>query len=430
MMQKRLLHRFFIILLVVVFMLSNSFDNLHSSSKITDLNIQDSYLIHNISYVAQHERNFCVYACLTMIFNFMGLNTSLNEMLFYSGVGYTHSYSLESRLPYEEIYQRFDFLYHVYGVSSRSWWPQQNNLSNTELWEQYFTRLKENITSDIPVVTMVDPFSLPSLRNQFKVSDFLWNKIFPSGRHVIVIIGFNEMNQTLCYNDPNAGYYGDSSFGDHAWINVSTFRQAQESLNERINEYHFTTYQRIDQPLSKKDAFEQAFQKNIENLTGVFPGHRRYYGIVASRLMQLDFSSEENNSLDTLHMYKTYGGTGVNFTVFMVMQKIFSSLNPLHPNIFDIVMAGRQSPFVDIAAIKSDVAEYLQNCSIQPSLCKYQSNLLRNESALWYDLAGFYNIFLRKGMFLSDIRAFQILHTMHTTMNDIIEIEETLIASS
>ena len=130
MMQKRLLHRFFIILLVVVFMLSNSFDNLHSSSKITDLNIQDSYLIHNISYVAQHERNFCVYACLTMIFNFMGLNTSLNEMLFYSGVGYTHSYSLESRLPYEEIYQRFDFLYHVYGVSSRSWWPQQNNLSN------------------------------------------------------------------------------------------------------------------------------------------------------------------------------------------------------------------------------------------------------------------------------------------------------------
>jgi Mg2+ and Co2+ transporter CorA len=426
MMQRKVLTLSLILMLLIVFIVSNSFVITIHSSKIPASNTQESHLIKGVSYVAQNERNFCVYACLTMIFNNMGLNTSLNEMLFYSGVGYTHSYNLAKRLPNEEIYRRFDFLYSVYGVSSQSWWPQDNTLSKDELWEQYFTRLKENITKDIPVITMVNPFSLPSLRNQFKVNDDLWKTIFPTGKHVILVIGYNETNRTICYNDPNAGFYGDNHFGDHAWINISTFRQIQE----KINNYHFNIYIPSSQPLTKNDAFEQAFRKNIENLTGGIQPDKRYYGISASKQMQNDFSSGENKSQQTYQMYKEYGGNGVNISLFICMHTFCSIINPRHPNVFDILLAGKQSPFADIAAIKSNVADYLQNCSIQPSLCKNQSDLLRNESARWHELSNYYNIFLRKGIFLSDVRAIQVMNNMDKLVREIIDIEEALIAQS
>jgi hypothetical protein len=421
---RKFLNLFFIVLINIVLIVPNLCVTTASLSKNLDSNTHESHLIQGISYVAQSERNFCVYACLTMILNHMGLHTSLNELLFYSGVGYTHSYSVSKRLPGADIYRRFDFLYSVYGVSSQSWWPSNSNVSKDELWEQYYTRVKENITKDIPVVTRVDPFSLPSLRNQFKVNDYLWNTIFLTGYHVILIIGYNDTNQTICYNDPNAGFYGDDRFGDHAWITISAFRQMQE----KINSYHFNTYKQSSQPLSKNEAFEQAFRKNIENLTGGIQPDRRYYGLAASQQMQIDFSSAKNNSQETLRLYKEYGGNGVNITLFMCMQKLCSIVDPRHPNVFDILLAGKTSPFADIANVKWDVADYLQNSSIQPGLCKNQSNLLRNESELWRELSHYYNIFLKKGIYVSDIRAIYIMNKMEQLLKEIIDIEEALIA--
>ena len=417
---------FFIVLLSIILIVPNTCIATANSSKNLDTKTNENHLIQGVSYVAQSERNFCVYACLTMILNYMGLNTSLHELLFYSGVGYTHSYSISKRLPSADIYRRFDFLYHVYGISGQSWWPPNTNLSNDERWEQYYTRVKENITNDIPVVTRVDPFSLPSLRNQFKVNDDLWNIIFPTGVHVILLIGYNDTNQTICYNDPNAGFYGDDYFGDHAWISINTFRQMQE----KINSYQFNTYKQKNQPLSKTEAFHQAFQKNIENLTGGIQPDKRYYGLRASQQMHSDFSSAENNSQETIRLYKDYGGNGVNITLYMCMQKLCSILNRHHPNVFDILLAGKTSPFDDIANVKRDVAEYLQNSTIQPSLCKNQSNLLRNESLLWHELAQYYTIFLKKGIYLSDLRAIHIIKNMEQLMSDIIAIEEAIIIAS
>ena len=421
---RKFLNLFFIVLINIVLIAPNLCVTTASLSKNLNMNTHESHLIQGISYVAQSERNFCVYACLTMILNHMGLNTSLNELLFYSGVGYTHSYSVSKRLPSADIYRRFDFLYSVYGVSSQSWWPSNSNASKDELWMQYYTRVKENITKDIPVVTRVDPFSLPSLRNQFKVNDNLWNTIFPTGYHVILIIGYNDTNQTVCYNDPNAGFYGDDRFGDHAWITISAFSQMQE----KINSYHFNIYKQSSQPLSKNEAFEQAFRKNIENLTGGIQPDRRYYGLAASQQMLIDFLATKNNSQETFRLYKEYGGNGVNFTLYRYMQELCSIIDPRHPNVFDILLTGKTSPFADIANVKWDVADYLQNSSIQPDLCKNQSNLLKNESELWHGLSQYYNIFLKKGTYLSDIRAIYIMNKMAQLINEIIDVEEALIA--
>ncbi len=388
----------------------------------------ESHLITDVPYVAQTERNFCVYSCFTMVFNFMGLNTTLDEMLFYGGLGYTHSYNEEVRHPNERIYNRFDFLYHVYGVSEQSWRLTDQNLSEDDRWEQYYTKVKENVTNDFPILTGVDPFSLPSLRNQFKAGEFVWDSMFPSpGYHVILVIGYNDSNQSICYHDPNAGFYGNGNYGNYAWMSSADFRQAHEI----IDDYFIIAFIQSSPPLSKTDAFEEAFRKNIENLTGDFPEHWGFhFGINASKRMQLDFSAGKNQSQETSRLYRKYGGTGWNYTVDSWMQRLCSRLDPAHPNIFDIIMAGKEDPFEDIAAGKNHAADFLEHCLIHQSLCENQSVLLRNESKYWHELSEYYTIFLRKGMFLSDLRAVYILSRMEAVVQDIIGIEETIITQT
>jgi len=129
-------------------------------------------------------------------------------------------------------------------------------------------------------------------------------------------------------------------------------------------------------------------------------------------------------------MYKAYGGTGMNYTLDLVIHWLLTHLNPNHPNIYDMIIAGKQDPFEEIAAAKNHTAQYLVQCVIHPSLCKNQSALLYSESAKWHQLSTYYTIFMRKGMFLSSIRATHVMSTMETLVQDIINIEEALITQT
>lgn len=399
-----------------------------SASPATLLNarLQETHVINRVPYVAQTEVNYCLFASVTMVFNYMGLNTSLDELLFYTGIGYSHSYSEEQRLPQVAIWGRFDFLYHLFGVTATSWQPPNQNLSNDVRWELYYARVKENISRDIPVITMVDPFSLPSLRDQFKVNDFVWEKMFPPGHHVIVVVGYNEANQSICYQDPNAGYYGNGSLGTYAWMPLSSFRLAHEKLKN----YRIITYAQTGTPLSKQEAFDEAFSKNIDNLTGGSQVNGWYYGINASEAMELDFSPGVNQSQETSRMYKAYCGTGLNYTLDLVIHWLCCHIDPTHPNIYDMIVAGKQDPFEEIAAVQNHTAQYLAQCMIHPSLCKNQSALLRNEAEQWHQLSTSYTIFMRKGMFLSNVRAAYVMSTMKALVKNIIHIEEALITQT
>ena len=397
-----------------------------SPSTLLKVGLQESHVIKGVPYVAQTEVNYCPYACETMVFNYMGLNTSLDELLFYSGVGYRYTYRPVQRLPHVDLWGRFEFMQSLFGVTEQVWMTRDHNLSDDERWSQFYTRVKENITREVPVITMVDPFSLPSLRNQFKVSDFIWKIMFPPGHHVIVVVGYNDTNQSICYNDPNAGYYGDGSLGTYAWMPLSLFRQA----HEKVGMYVVITYNQTGTPLSKHDQFDEAFGSNIENLTGGSSGPGWYYGINASKQMELDFSQGINQSQETSRMYKAYGGTGLNYTLDVVIHWLLTRLDPKHPNIYDMIMAGKQDPFEEIAAAKNHTAQYLTRCVINPSLCKNQSALLLSESEQWHKLSTSYTVFMRKGMFLSSIRATYVMSTMETLVQDIINIEEALITQT
>jgi Peptidase_C39 like family len=369
--------------------------------------------------------NYCPYACETMVFNYMGLNTSIDELLFYNGAGYRHLYRPEQRLPHVDLWGRFGFMQSLFGVTEQEWMAD-HNLSDDERWSQFYTRVKENITKDVPVITMVDPFALPSLRNQFKCSDFIWKTMFAPGHHVIVIVGYNDTNQSVCYNDPNAGYYGDGRLGTYAWMSLGVFRQAHEN----VGVYFVITYTQTSSPLSKQDAFDEVFRSNIENLSGGWSSQGGYRGINASEQMAFDFSPGVNQSQETSAMYKTYGGTGLNYTVDLVIHWLLTHFNPNQPNIYDMIVAGKQNPFSEIAAAKKHVALYLAACMIYPGLCKNQSVLLSSESGQWYNLTTSYDLFMRKGVFLSNSRAAHAMNTMEQLVNEIVSLEQALIDHS
>ena len=418
-----------VVLLILLF-LAPGFSSIEVSSASLPVNLeaglQEGHVINGVPYVAQTEVNYCPYACETMVFNSMGLNTSIDELLFYSGAGYRHLYRPDQRLPQVDLWGRFEFMQSLFGVTEQDWTPQGHNLSADERWSQFYTRVKENITRDVPVITMVDPFSLPSLRNQFQCSDFIWKTMFAPGHHVIVVVGYNDTNQSICYNDPNAGFYGDGHLGTYAWMPLSMFRQAQE----RVGVYFVITYVQTGTPLSKRDAFDVAFRSNIENLSGGSSGSGWYHGINASEQMKLAFSPGTNQSQETSRLYKTYGGTGLNYTVDLAMHWLLTHLDKAHPNIYDMIVAGKQDPFDEIAAAKKHVAQYLATCMVYLGLCKNQSRLLHGESEEWHNLSAYYSIFMRKGLFLSNLRAAHVMNGMEQRMKHIILLEQALITQT
>ena len=269
----------------------------------------------------------------------------------------------------------------------------------------------------------MNPFCLPSLRDQFPIDDPLWNTLLPHGRHVIVITGYNDTNHSVCYNDPNAGYYGDSRYGDYAWMPLSTLREARETSDISFS----FTYTPVSPPLSKEAAFQEAFQRNIDALAGSitdpWPGP---YGINASSQMLHEYSPGVNTSQETIALYETTGGFGIDYHLNHAMHLLCTLIEPYTPNVFDIILAGEKNPFHQIAMGKHLVADYLQNCTIRPGLCTNQSIILRTEAAAWDNLSACYTVFLQHGRLLSGIRATLVMKKMETFTNTIISLEEQL----
>ncbi len=408
-----------------------------NSLNILSLKTPESHLIEGVSYVRQTEGYFCYYASCAMIFNHLGLNTSLEEILFYDGVGYSHKYNEDDRLPDEGRYLGdFNFVLDLFGLVEESWMAPFGEQGNDEYWELYLQRLKEDISNDIPVMTLVDPFSLSSLKNQFIIPDFLWEKLLPPGIHMIIIIGYDENNQSICYNDPNAGFYGESSYGDHAWMNVNDYRKAVE--RNIYNAYVIWTYNQIQEPLPKKEAFEKAYIKNIEKIKGNrsaffengHGGFQDVFGINASKQLVNDFSSGEENRMNTIQLYKNHEETGINYSLSWFMEMVFSYLFPNHPSIFDIFMVGNIDPYESIAAEKIHCAKYLEHNIFYTELGKKQASLLTEESDIWVTLSNYYKVFMRRGNYLSSFRAENLIEKMEKTMQNIVTLEQSIIDES
>lgn len=412
--------------IVVFILISSTIPSLSANSNIySTITIPESHLIQGVKYVPQNAGIYCLYADITMVLKYLGFDTSLEDILFYDGLGYFYTYDpLIERLPKEGCYVNFSFVFDLFGVNVTDWYPDEY-ITKKVRWDKYYERLRTNLSEDKPVITGVDPFSMSSLRNQFMVTDFLWDRLLNPGHHHVLIIGYNNSNQTVCYMDPNAGLYGDESFGNYTWMSVNNLKTAVEK-NVWPN-YKIMTIEKKSNPLTKEERFVKTLEANVKKFEGNYSNLFNYHGIKALKMMKNDFSKGLNSRLKTILIYKKYGKAGISFTFLELYYKLLSTLFPNKSTIFNFYKVGNENPFERIADEKKQTADYLEKSNFYSEFSNNQSNLLRKEIRLWFNLSDYYKIFMRRGVFLSLFRANILLEKMENSIDEIIIIEQKLI---
>jgi outer membrane protein assembly factor BamB len=226
----------------------------------TSIEIPESNIIKNVPYVNQGDSWYCGCATLTMTFQYYGINTSLYEVCFNSGFGYSAGYKIKWPCfcisDYYLAYQVAErqLLADIYGLKYSYSDFYDTSISDDMKWQRYWTSVKENISQNIPVTTLVWMNELPYYENQ-------------PYSHYILLVGYNESNNTVCIHDSIATVDNTSmTSGAYIYIPIDSLRNAIKYLDySYLVEIFVDT---SDEPLSKKDAFELAHSRNIQKMKG------------------------------------------------------------------------------------------------------------------------------------------------------------------
>ena len=397
----------------------------------------DSHIIDGVPYVGQETSFFCAYASFTMLINsFNHINTSLQDVVYYSGMGYSLTYPdfMKKRFPIiGTISSQFSkdnkFLTSLFGLSPKSWNPIDNSIPEDRYWQEYWNRVKENISSNVPVLTSANPYKLSSFRSILNLPDLFWD-IFQSGGHAIVIVGYNESNSSVCYHDPALALFGLPEYGRYAWMDLSDFNEAIQT-SAGVN-YAVLIFEQISDPLSKKDAFNKSHLRNLEKMKGNTSAYSEYfvdltngseYGINALKLMQDHLGPGFENGFKTIMFYKNECKLGIFYRLIKTFEPIVSKIFSL-PS--DVAEKFTINIFKMVSIEKSWMAGFLKNNTELSNVCEYEAMLFENEAKLWGELSSLYSVFQRRGITLSLPRAFFVINQMSRTLDDIIEIEEAI----
>jgi hypothetical protein len=419
----------------------------------------ECHVIDGVPYVGQETDFYCVFASPTMIFRYYGINTSLAEVLFNSGVGYSMVYS-----PYwlhrcliggtGATNWKIDreFLATLYGLSYNETWTAQRNPPDT-CWDKYWKNVKQNITQDRPVLTWVNPVYLSSVQNAVKkalnISGNWWNKIpdfvwglFPSiVSHMIVLVGFNENNGTVCFNDPAAALMGHPECGTYAWMPIQDFQKAMQSLARQSDTAYMVGAfaNTSENPLDKETAFKQAYARNLELMNGnvsLYDDHViddwkcAHFGVNALKQLKTDLGSGIPHRITTIYLYK-YVCVKNCFTISYRLYKLFDIFLPA---LLDLSDYHCMANYYHRAAVeKMNVSQYLwQTKDLVDDanifwICERDAILLSREAENFTKLASNFSLFLEKGIFLTLPCAFPITDAMARVVDEAISIEEEIL---
>jgi len=424
-------------------------------------NKKETHIIEGIPYVSQETDFYCTYACPAMIFKYYGINTSLYEILFNSGVGYSLAYShpklkrfLLSCTGTSNWDSDRSFLASLYGLSYEENRSSSNALSEEEHWNKYWTKVKKNISNDIPVITVTDPVYLTSIRNCLKeelnipewiwsnTPEFIWGMFPCTMSHMIVIVGFNESDGAICFNDPSTAIFGHPEYGLYAWMNLTDFRESMDrfSKNQPYYSYVTGTYKNISKkPLEKTSRFIKARQRNIERMYGNISTYDDYIvekwncsnlGINALKELEKNLGNGIKNRITTIFTYKIISAA----YMFSLAYKIYYLFDKFLPFVVDLSDYQSQMNYCyQLAVEKQDISQYLWgiqyvfNDSNISKTCRRDAILLGYEAENFTRLALNFSKFLEMGMLMPLPCAFSITENMADITGNMISIERKII---
>ncbi len=412
--------------------------------------LPESHFIEGVPYVGQ-TGPYCYYASCTMIYKYYGINTNESEVLFTTGAGHSLAYpctgpdamknSAWTRYPVAgyALSQESDFICSLYNLSFHEWKPDSNKLSETKIWDQYWLMVKENISNNVPVITCPAPTGLISsirvIKNSINIPDKLLDFIltlFSGGGHAIVVVGYNETNQSVCFNDPASALVGHPEYGTHAWMSLKNFSKLMKF-------YSIRTFKKTSSdPLNKTNIFEQAHQRNIQRMNGnasaygtcIFYGDtaEKFNGILginALKKFKEDLEPGFKHRFLTFCQYKKNGIKRHRLTTLFELLIPKSFPKEGWETIIDSKVNDRQ--FKEIIKDKQRVSQVLWNYSCISPVILEEAKLFDQEIENWTKLQECYSKFAKRGIFITILGGFQTIKKMSEILDNIIEIEQKII---
>jgi hypothetical protein len=177
------------------------------------------------SYVWQEINGFCAWAATAMAMQYAGVDLSLYDVFAASSIGFSFAYfNINDTLLIipGALYSQAEptnFLADLYGVDYTLYLDSAtpNLEQNIQVWESEgltvgaldgedgaFDLMRDTINSGYPLLVSVDPTWLPA-----PDYDILRDEGLSGGGHGILLVGYNDTEQTATYIDPGVGSFGD-----------------------------------------------------------------------------------------------------------------------------------------------------------------------------------------------------------------------------
>ena len=408
-------------------------------SRYEEREFPESYLIEDVPYIYQEGGFFCFYASEAMIFKYLGINTSLREILYLKGLGHSIVYPswYNTKIPIavdgahlgyyiEDEY----YISELYGLNF-SYWPTNTTDYYEGMYEEYLFYAKQNLSKNLPLMVFVDVYQLPFVKEKYNLPDFLYKSF--KGSHCIVLVGYNESNNTVCVQDPAGNDYGDETCGVYEWIDVDDFKVAVLGHSDGFP--NFYRYAPVSEPLPKNEIFEIAYERNIDRLKGntssfnatlveALGNESFFYGINATKKLKEAYSTGMYNRILTMSLYELYGKFGIRYRIYEILRSL-EFLPKAWRDRFNIY---HWNGFTYTIECKMFAADFLRdNLDLSPK-CEYELALLEQEAQNWSKINCYFNIFQKQGILMSRLKALYLMSHMEDIMENIVSIEESIIS--
>jgi hypothetical protein len=460
-MKKKSVWSFFAVFAVVLLLIptsvATSIQGKTSSESIETKKLNDiaeSHVIQDVPIVGQDIRFYCTIASLTMILNYYGFNLTKYEVFYLTGGGFSLIWRESNYLKIHPSYEcafrpsNYDFVASILNLTFQPFYADLT-LDEDEVWDQVWTCILENISRDQAVEVNLDTAILSANQFGIKIPISIWKNIPLFVSHSIIVVGYNQSNQSICYHDPGYSIYGDEKKGAYLWTSVDVFKTAFERFF--IPTGHRSTYRikSFEKPLNisydKELIIEQAYQRNIKRLQGEF----HYYASYVDHPDWVNINKNDNCGLDALYRLKAvYGGNlqtqlytlskykrmvrlGLTNTFFYNFDKFLQRFLEIDFSYtFDLYLPvpGYKNNYKFIAEEKQMISEVLLNYAYLSPIYENCSELLQNESELWFKIADYHRTLLNKGRFITIPRALHIFNQISSTLDEIIQIQQEIVS--
>jgi len=450
-----------ILFAVVILLLGSGIQNVRSTSDTTnDLallpvaeNDETYHIIEGVPIIGQDTRFYCTMSSLTMMLNYYGFNLTKYEVFYLMGGGFSLFYFSERYLiPFSSTgcafrASNYEYVGSLLGLTFQPF-SIDLKLDEETVWEKLWQCIKENVSLDQPVLVNLDSIILYADNNGITLSPYLWSLVPLKADHAIVVVGYDERNNSLCYHDPQYSIFDDEENGSYIWIDSELFKKAFTKFT-RFSPYFPSTFRVISYKYPETATYDTmeviniALQRNMKRLQG---DYRYYisdldypdsynltmnftYGINASKELQRIFGANKQTQFLTLFHYKLSGKLGYkNSIIYSIEKKLLEQYGMDLSFVFDLSIPGYKNIYRTIADEKEMISDVLQNYALLMPLYQRLSELLYDESVLWSKIAEYNRVFLNKGLFISIPKGISMLDEMSRIMGDIILIQEEILS--